>query len=115
MKLYFTLKNFYLRTFSDWSFFQVHSHETVWSVKQKIASLLRVSADQLMLVIGDRPSPPGREQQSLSQLGCTDKQTWIVKSSSSSATISGGAQLTEVNSDIYIVAMQHLKNLFYFL
>ena len=39
--------------------FQVHSHETVWSVKQKIASLLRTSADQLMLVIGDRPSPPG--------------------------------------------------------
>lgn len=38
---------------------QVHSHETVWSVKQKIASLLRTSADQLMLVIGDRPSPPG--------------------------------------------------------
>ena len=37
----------------------MHSHETVWAVKQKIASYLRVSADQLMLVIGDRPSPPG--------------------------------------------------------
>lgn len=56
-----------------------------------------------MLVIGDRPSPPGREQQSLSQLGCTDKQTWIVKSSSSNPTISGGAQLTEVHSYSYIV------------
>lgn len=41
------------------SFLQVHSHETVWSVKQKIASLLRVNAEQIMLVIGDRPSPQG--------------------------------------------------------
>lgn len=38
---------------------KVHSHETVWSVKQKIASLLRVNAEQIMLVIGDRPSPLG--------------------------------------------------------
>jgi hypothetical protein len=39
--------------------FQVHNHETVWAVKQKIASLLRLNAEQITLVIGDRPSPLG--------------------------------------------------------
>lgn len=38
----------------------------------------------------------GREQKSLSQLGCTDKQTWIVKPASGASTVLSGAQLTEV-------------------
>ncbi|KAI9556016.1 hypothetical protein GHT06_018579 [Daphnia sinensis] len=77
----------------------VHSHETVWAVKQKIASLLRLNAEQLMLVIGDRPSILGREQKSLSQLGCTDKQIWVVKSASGPGAVSGGAQLTELKEN----------------
>ena len=31
----------------------------MWSVKQKLASVMRVNADQLSLVIGDRPYPSG--------------------------------------------------------
>ena len=70
-----------------------------------------------MLVIGDRPSPPGlkdffmkenlalyfvflpigREQRPLCHVGVTDKQTWLVKSSTGGAAVSGGGvQLTEV-------------------
>ena len=37
----------------------------------------------------------GREQRPLCQAGCTDRQTWLVKSSGA-ATVSGGVQLTEV-------------------
>lgn len=72
----------------------------MWAVKQKIASILRASADQLMLVIGDRPSAPGREQRPLCQVGVVNKQTWLVKSSSSAATVSGaGVQLSEVGKN----------------
>jgi hypothetical protein len=42
----------------------------------------------------------GREQKSLSQLGCMDKQTWVVKSTSGAGAVSSGAQLTEVCFEI---------------
>lgn len=107
-------------------------------MKQKLASTLRTNADQLLLVIGERPYPSGKhlifiinyfkiiftnfllsgkEQKLLSHLNYADNQSaWVVKLTSSAVTI--GAQLTEVNdyfifrlSIVYLVLVSYQLSL----